>query len=279
MKRNFFLIILALCFLFSACTRPQASSEDEVTKPPVATEAAPTEVPTDTVQETPTIIYDSLNADWFSYRNATDLIEHADAVFTGRVTKIDFAVLDTANGMPVSASTKDKFLHALYELEIEEVFKGDVTRIKYLKVYGGAKGINPEKQLRLLVDHGLIPENEARIPVLYGTTDAIDIPLDTPLLFVAGASLNPEMLLLLNPEQSIYPLNEPTAPQAGISVQEILSELGEDVWLDFSKDWEEKYSSTDALTEELVTDAPTAPPIASTQTGTSPPIATQEPSP
>ena len=234
MKRKFFLIILALCFLLTACAESQAPSGEKSTEPPIATEAVASGV-----------TYDSLHADWPYYQNAEALIERADVIFVGRITEIDFAVLNTANGMPADASTERKFLYTLYKLEIEEVFKGDVTRIKYLKIDGGRKEVNVEKQLRLQRDHGLILESEASIPILDASPYITEITLDTPFLFVMAASQNPEMLLLLNPDQSIYPLNAPTTPQEGISVQAILSELGENVWLDFSKNWGEISSSTD----------------------------------
>ena len=269
MKHKIFLTMLALCLLLTACASPQPPTKEGSKTP---TDAA-TEAP-----DVPSVSYVVMVADWPYYQGATDLTDRADMIFIGRITKIDFAVLDDANGMPVSASTQSKYLHTLYELEIERVFKGEVSSIKFLSTYGGMQGVDEEKQLRLQREHALISENEFKIPI-WGEKERINTALDTPLLFVLAASQNPERGLLLNPDQSIYPLDAPTEPQEGISVQEILSSLGEDVWLDFFEDWEEYDFSEAASTEATVSDAPNASPAPNASLGTAPPIATEEFSP
>ena len=263
MKRTFFFTLLSLCFLLCACAGPQAPSDETVQ----GTEKAE--------QSVLPVTYDFMNADWLYYNNATELLEVADFVFLARAEKIDFAILDDANVMPVSDSTKSKFLNTLYELEIEKVFKGDVSRVRYLNEYGGKQGINEEKQIRLQREHGLISAQEAYIPIM-GSGDSVDLPLGRTLLFVGISAPNPEMVLIVNPDQSIYSLDAPTEPQSQISVQDILTELGEDVWQDFIDSREEADTFPAEFSGTISEDAPTDSPVTNEVSGTAPPIATEK---
>lgn len=234
MKRTFLILLLALSLILSACAVAPENAGKEPSAGAPATDAPVNEE----------IFYSSIRADWEYYADADALTERADAVFLGRVIGVDFAVLSTANGMPADETTESKSLYTLYALEIDEVYKGDVSQITHFKVDGGLMGVKEKEQVSLLRSHGLI-DKTATIPIMEkGLTD---IEIGESYLFAMDASLNPTLLNVLNMEQSIYPLSTPTQgigeAAYHFSAKQLLSAIGEDAWLDFSEHWQTEHSA------------------------------------
>lgn len=251
MKKTILVLLLTFCFAISACSGTLAPLDNTTggastaNNPPISTDAPTeaTESEASPPSTSPEISYGIMHGDWPYYETAAEQADVADVVFTARVTGINFAILDSATALPADADTESKWLYTLYALEIISVYKGDTSRITHFKIPGGLMSIRPEEQAALLQSYGMPSE----IPILAGLEKGADIEIGNSYLFVMKQyGQNPAYSSIMNPEQSVFPLDAPTeAPGTNasrFSVQEMLSALGEEVWQNFYTDWQEEHS-------------------------------------
>ena len=155
--------------------------------------------------------YLSMYADWPWYSSPVELIEKADFVFTGKISDISFAVLDSRDGSPVTNSTPkhNRNLYTLYHVDVIDNYKGVSTKALTFKVMGGLLNYNESAQMKLMKDNDARFADEG-IPIWEGYT-GYDIGVSYLFVLCASASNYPN---LLNIEQSVYPLS-------GLSAEDI----------------------------------------------------------
>lgn len=149
--------------------------------------------------------YLSMSADWPVYFSSEELIEQADIVFTGKVTEISFAVLDSTNGLPVTTSTEkhNRNLYTLYHVDVIDSYKGVSTKTLTFMVDGGLSNYNESTQMKLMKDNDARFADEG-IPIWDGY-DGYEVGKSYLFLLSAVENTYP---VLINIEQSVYPLNE-----------------------------------------------------------------------
>lgn len=243
MKKHFIVLITVMCLLLSACHANDYETEQTNPSADGSQEASGTTPTADGTQANAEIAYSSMIADWPVYMSAEELVGEADAVFLGKVTEISFAVLDSRNGMPVSASTDigHRSLYTLYALDIQTVYKGSVVGRTHFKVDGGLEGYQEERQVELLRRNGLISQ-EKIIPIM--TTDSghgMDVQIGKTYLFVMKESSNEALFNIINMDQAAFGLDSPTQAVTGaggnISPQDVISAIGEEKWEEFHQKW------------------------------------------
>lgn len=151
------------------------------------------------------VAYLTMSADWPVYSSANELIEQADIVFTGKVTKITFAILDSTNGLPVTSETNKQHrnLYTLYHVDVIDEYKGVQDTTVTFMVDGGLYNYNATEQIKLMKDNNARFADEG-IPVWDGYAG---YAVGDCYLFVLSAVEN-TYPVLMNIEQSVYPLSE-----------------------------------------------------------------------
>ncbi len=206
--------------------------------------------------------YTQISADWDIYNDATDLIAASDMVFIGEITDIKFDVLDATTALPASESTPDyaRNLYTLFDVNILETYKGDTTNVKQVRMMGGMVDYNVEEQLNVM-NEGRAFKRELGIPV-WEDFYKRQYQTNTCYLFVVR-QYETGCPTIINLEQAIYGLNEPTRKNTLgsnnnvyytgdtdeynnplISAYDIISEFGNVKANAFYADWSSgKYSS------------------------------------
>ncbi|MCL2816891.1 MAG: hypothetical protein FWD39_00700 [Clostridiales bacterium] len=192
------------------------------------------------------IKYAEMSADWPIYSDARELLkEWGNLVFIGKVTGISFAVLDITTGLAPTEATEDRNrrLYTLYEVEIIVSYKGDASDVTYFKVIGGLRDYRADEQLRIMKE-GNARWWEYGIPI-FGCDQELKCEIGKTYLFVMLKSETGNTPKILNPWQSLYDLNDPLTgqgfPNREISIKEILSEIGQEDWDSFWKQWLEQH--------------------------------------
>ena len=204
MKKIILLIIsfALLMFVFSSCASNSHKNDDlgEIT-----THSPNTSSDFKETAENKEVSYLSMSADWPVYSSSAELVEQADIVFTGKVTKISFTVLDSTNGLPVTDSTtkQNRNLYTLYHVDVIDNYKGVYTKKLTFMVSGGLCNYNESTQIQIMKD------NDARfadkgIPIWEGNTG---YEIGKSYLFLLSAVEN-TYPVLINIDQSVYPLSE-----------------------------------------------------------------------
>ena len=183
--------------------------------------------------------------DWHVYNKASDLIESADLVFVGKITGIDFQVLDNRTALPPSVDTPDiaRQLYTVYNVEVITSYKGDTSNITNIRVSGGMVDYRVEEQLEIMErDKALGWEIGIPIWQSYKKTQCAigEYCLFALCRFETGAPT------ILNPWQSIYKLDDPSKKQgigskdnysSMLSAKDIIKEFGFGKWIAFYTQW------------------------------------------
>lgn len=201
--------------------------------------------------------YVVMSTDWLLYRDAQALVDSADLVFIGKITDIDFQVLDSSNALPVSDKTLEhaKHLYTIYSVEISQTYKGDTTNITKIRIMGGLVDYDTEAQLHA-IEEGNAFGKENGIPV-WSNSHKIECQMGNSYLF-ALRQFETGYPTILNLDQSIFDLHEPTKKQTVgnnenvyysekkdeyhyplISVKDIIMEFGKKEWKAFYEKWEQ----------------------------------------
>lgn len=153
--------------------------------------------------------YAKRTADWNIYKNAEELISESDIVLIGKVKSIEFKVLDITNALPVSENTPDyaKELYTIYNIEVLTPYKGDIIGSISFRVMGGMVNYQVDEQIKVMEKECafnrelgiLVWENYSKAQCTVGKSY-----LFTLYQFETG------LPTLLNLEQSVYSLDEPT---------------------------------------------------------------------
>ncbi len=204
-------------------------------------------------------------SDWQLYSNAKDLINNADLVFIGKITDIDFQVLDSSNALPVSETTPNyaRQLYTIYTVEISQTYKGDTTDITKIRVMGGAVDYNIDTQLEVM-ENGNAFGKENGIPILDNYYKA-QCKIENSYLFTLR-QFETGYPTIMNVDQSVFDLNEPTRKQtignnpnvyySGskdeyncplISAKDVIMEFGKKEWTSFNEKWEQGVYCSDTV--------------------------------
>lgn len=138
------------------------------------------------------------HADWPYYYDVSSLVECADCVFEGKITNIDFAVIDIYTGAIVTEPSEDGglYLYTIYEIDVQDVYMGDYSETKYIAVMGGIPGYKEDEQLSLMKECGL----NIGIPVL---EDSEPLTIGSEYLFLA-VDIATDYLRIPNPQQFAF---------------------------------------------------------------------------
>ena len=202
------------------------------------------------------------SADWQIYDSAEALVENADLVFIGKITDIDFQVLDLSNALPVSEKTPDynRQLYTIYTVEISDTYKGDTTDVTKVRVSGGLVDYKVDEQLSVMEREKAFLR-EKGIPILKNY-HKVKCSIGNSYLFVLK-QFETGHPTIMNVDQSIFDLSEPTRKQTVgdnynvyyvgskdeddrplISAKDVIYEYGRKEWKSFNDKWKKgEYSS------------------------------------
>ena len=204
-------------------------------------------------------------SDWPLYSSAKDLIDNADLVFIGKITGIDFEVLDSSNALPVSETTPHyaRQLYTIYTVEISQTYKGDTTDVTKIRVMGGVVDYNIDTQLEIM-ENGNALGKENGIPIL-DNYYKVQCNIGNSYLFTLR-QFETGYPTIMNVDQSVFDLNEPTRKQtignnpnvyySGskdeyncplISAKDIIMGFGKKEWNAFNERWEQGVYSSDTV--------------------------------
>lgn len=196
------------------------------------------------------------SADWPIYDTSDSLVDAADMVFIGRITEIEFQVLDAANALPVSDSTSEyaRELYTIYNVEVVTSYKGDTTKVSKIRVMGGMVDYEAEQQLQVM-EEGEAFAIEAGIPI-WDNYEKVQCELGGTYLFVLK-QFDTGYPTIVNLEQAVFSVDDPTKKRtignnlntyySGdidefnnplISVEDIITEFGKDMLDEFVQNWE-----------------------------------------
>lgn len=182
--------------------------------------------------------YSKMSGDWPAYGNVKELIEKADIVFIGKVKEFNFQILDGTTALPATETTPDisRTLYTIYDIEVITPLKGNITDIENLRVMGGRTDCRTEEQLQIIKE-GKADAFISGIPILAEYKD-VQCEIGESYLFVLR-QFETGVPTILNPEQSIYKLDDPLKYDiyGSASPKTIITEFGEDKWNDFYSQW------------------------------------------
>lgn len=212
--------------------------------------------------ELPEGLYTLISADWHIYSGAKDLIDNADLVFIGKITDIDFQVLDWSSALPVSDDTPDfsRRLYTIYTVEISDTYKGDTTYVTKIRVMGGLVNYKVDEQLSVM-ESGKAFLKENGIPI-WENYHKVQCSIGNSYLF-ALRQFETGYPTIMNVDQSVFDLRDPTRKQtignnpnvyySGskdehgqplISAKDVIMEFGTKKWASFNGKWKQgAYSS------------------------------------
>lgn len=219
MKVKFLLVfILAAVMLLSGCSEKSSIQKDSTSS----------EVPDSVSSVEKEVRYVELSADWPAYDNANALIKAANVVVLGKVTGVSFQILDMKTGFPPTEDSEQRYccLHAIYDVEVDTVYKGDADGKLQFAIEGGVKEKYLEEQLAAIAG-----SDKKEIPIMVGMPN---IEIGKIYLFVLY-QYKDAMPTLVNPKQGVYTIDDPLKRDAYsyVSPKEIISYFGEDKWTAF----------------------------------------------
>lgn len=177
------------------------------------------------------------SADWNIYSSAADLTDESDLVFIGRVTDVEFQVLDMTTALPVSEKTENfaKELYTIYTVEVLSSYKGDTSSISKIRVMGGMVGYEVEEQLAVM-EEGEAYNRENGIPI-WDDYKKVQCEVGGSYLFVLK-QFDTGYPTIINLEQAIYALDDPAQKRTvGDAVNDIISVFGKDALSSFTEKW------------------------------------------
>lgn len=208
--------------------------------------------------------YAKRTADWEIYNNAKELISAADLVFIGKITGIEFQILDITNALPVSESTaeSDKELYTVYSVDVVTPLKGNSSDVSKVRMMGGMVDYKVDEQLKVMND-GESFHRELGIPIwdeFYKTQCE-----NGQYYLFALKQFETGYPTILNLAQSVYHMDEPTRKNTigntaqvyysgsedengtpMISAYDIISEFGSKELESFCQNWKAgKYRSNE----------------------------------
>ena len=151
------------------------------------------------------------HGDWRTYGSAQELIDASALVFAGKVTGIDFRVLDVTDAMPPDEETPDncRELYTIYQVEVITMYKGTPADTVNMRVMGGMVGYREAEQRAIMLT-GQAVYSDRGIPV-WDRYEKVQCEIGGSYLFalyqVAAEDPTP-----LNLDQTVYNLEEPLRP-------------------------------------------------------------------
>jgi len=162
------------------------------------------------------VTYNVTQGDWPQYKNAAEVVGKADLVFEGKVTGISFQVLDMTTGLPPTSDTEEwhRCLYTFYDVEITTVYKGDERRTIQVVMNGGLRDVRVDEQLRVLGEDA--PKG---IPLVAGM-----LVLANGKTYLFAVKKNGTLpAFILNTNQSVYDLVNPSVKQANVSANDVIA--------------------------------------------------------
>lgn len=153
--------------------------------------------------------YEEISRDYPYYDSLSSLANKANQVFSGRINKVSFEVLDMRTMKPIEDGEISQWamLFTVYEIEAEEVYAGSPISVK-LRIEGGIPDGYEREQIALL--------GNAKIPVM---KEFPALTIGTKYLFALYHADGAEYSSILNPMQSIY--SENAVSTGEFSIEEI----------------------------------------------------------
>lgn len=218
MKAKYLLVFILAAILLSGCSGKNKIQENNISSA-VQDSVSPVEKE---------VRYIELSADWPVYKRVDELIKAAEIVVLGKITGVSFQVLDMKTGFPPTKDSEERYccLHAIYDVEVDTVYKGNTDGKLQFALEGGIKEKYLEEQLAAIADFG-----EEEIPVMAGMQE---INVGETYLLVLYQYEN-AIPTLVNPKQGVYQIDDPLQKDAYsyVSPKEIISYFGEDKWTAF----------------------------------------------
>ncbi len=177
------------------------------------------------------VTYSTMNADWPEYNDPQSIYDVADLVFTGKVVKISFQLLDSTTAKPPTSKTEDIdiVLFTIYDIEIIENYKGNLSKTIQVKNRGGIKDEFIEEQLDELKKKG-----DTVIPLMEGMPE---ITIGKEYLFVVKRNED-RPAFLINLDQSVFSLDNPFEEHPHTTAKDIISVSGKENWNAFWEQWQ-----------------------------------------
>jgi len=222
MKKVFSLLLLLAMALCASCGKP-------------ATEESDSDVPEN--DGNPHAI--EMIVDYFSvYPDAESVVAEADRVFIGKITSIDFVVLDLLTGEPPTEETSinHRELHSIYTLETSTHYKGESQATVEFLTMGGVPDYRMEEQIDLLQNTSYAVFSKAHnvVPVVHNMPSLV---LGKTYLF-AVKNMYDGYVGLFSLQHCIYDLDDPYKLHGDeITAKKVISNFGTGEWLSFWFDW------------------------------------------
>jgi|GEM_PF-5764422 len=199
-----------------------------------------------------------MDAAYRTYPDAKSLLNEADRVFAGKITQIDFAVLDMRTGEAPIKSDPDASpaLFSIYSIEINASYKGERQDSIKLFVDSGVPNYRMEEQIELLQDTFLAEaaREQKEVPVL---RDMPTLAIGKTYLFVTKNATVEGYVFPMFPRQSIYDLDNPfELHHSDLTAQKVISSSGKENWDSFWGDWQRSHPGWEhQLDKDLVAQA------------------------
>ena len=197
-----------------------ASSAQTLAPAPKSAQTQPKQSAAQTSTTTPSpVSYNSIHGDWPQYKNASEVVGKADLVFEGKVTGISFQVLDMRTSLPPTRDTEEwnRSIYTIYDVEITTVYKGNEQRTIQVRMDGGLREYRVNDQLKALG-----ADASKGIPVVEGMPV---LAIGKTYLF-AVSKIAGLPAFILNTNQSVYDLANPSAKQSNVSVNDVIAIFG-----------------------------------------------------
>jgi len=239
-KKTALVLVIILAFLLASCGGNMETEQTETIQ-----SSSPAEVR-----------YATAEASWSFSHSAEQLTERSDVVFSGTITDISFQVLDATTAMPPDEKTIDRnrWLHTAYDVDVITVYKGNVSNPARISIEGGVRDYRVEEQLALMKEMRGWHDD-----CIFIHSGMPEIKIGETYLFALKKPTVRDVLIILNPYQSIYHLQNPfkkngisgyeldsqyyssQTDQHGypiISAKDIISVFGQDKWDAFWAQWQ-----------------------------------------
>lgn len=217
MKNKLLLLILAVAFALSGCAAGDNNNASVASPDEKSVDSSSADVAENNSSD---VAYTFWEADWPVYTEVKELVDHAEHVFIGKVSAIDFDML------PLAVDGTDVCLHTVFTLDVITSYKGATENQVIAVQSGGIEDKYIDKQLKVLGT----TENQG-IPVMVG---ARELTLGKAYLFVIYKGVH--RCSLINPGQCAYDMDTPEQKDVYslFSAKDIISYFGSDKWAEIN---------------------------------------------
>lgn len=205
--------VIAVCAAVFVGVKLIGSHRLNINEPPAIT--SENSGMTQTSKENYPIQQNIIEADWPVYFSAEQLIEGNDIIVSGKVTGISFAMLDKNTAKPVEDGVYGAELCTIYDVDVLNAYKGYSDEKLQIRMQGGLKGVEDDKQIEVLKEHG-----DNTISYL---DNVPQIEVGEEYLFILG-QFEDTLPCIIFPQQTAFPLKDRTSKEkySNASVDDII---------------------------------------------------------